>query len=125
MTLDRVEAGQSAELEVEVSHDLTTNRTGRPGDEVLSTPSLLKLMERCCIKATDHLLPEGHTTVGYAVDKMRHIAPTALGASVRVKAVVEDVSGNRLTYAVEAFQGDQQIGAASHKRAVISISPGE
>ena len=123
MTFDRLEQGQSAETEVEVSQDLTTNRTGRPGDEVLSTPELLRLMERCCIKATDHLLPEGYTTVGYAVDKMRHIAPTKVGSLVTVKAVLEGVDGNRLSYSLEAFEGQKQIGTASHKRAIIPIDP--
>ena len=119
MNLDKVTPGQRAEMVVEVTEDLTTNRTGKEGDEVLSTPSLLKLMERCCIQATDHLLPEGHTTVGYAVDKMRHIAPTSMGSTVTIRTVLDDVDRNRLTYTLEAFEGDRQIGSAVHKRAVI------
>ena len=122
MNLDKVKVGEITEMVVEITEDLSTNRTGKDGDWVLSTPSLLKLMEQCCIQATDHLLPEGHTTVGYAVDKMRHIAPTSMGSSVKIKSILEEVDRNRLTYTLEAFEGDKQIGSAIHKRAIISTA---
>ena len=117
--MDRFETGQSAETQTEVTEPLTINRMGRPGAEVLSTPSLLKLMEECCIEASDPYLPEGSTTVGYAVDGLRHVAPTAIGGVVTVKAVLTEVDRNRLTYRIEAHEGDTQIGVATHKRAVI------
>ena len=117
--MDKFETGQSAETQTEVTEPLTINRMGRPGAEVLSTPSLLKLMEECCIEASDPYLPDGSTTVGYAVDGMRHVAPTAIGGVVTVKAVLTEVVRNRLTYEIEAYEGDTQIGVATHKRAVI------
>ena len=120
MSLEMLKPGQSAELETEVTKELATNRMGREGAEILSTPSLLALMERCCIKASDHLLPERHTTVGYAVDGMRHLAPTPLGNTVLVRSVLTEVDRNRLTYSIEAFDGNTKIGVAIHKRAVIS-----
>ncbi len=119
MTMDNVEAGQSAELEDTVSEDQTINRTGKDGDDVLSTPSLLAMMEWASIKATDHLLPDTHTTVGYGVDKMRHLAPTKVGGKVRVVSNLTEVDGNRLTYSIEAREGDTTIGVAVHKRAVV------
>ena len=119
MTMEKFSPGQSAELEAEVTEELTINRMGRPGAEVLSTPSLLALMERCSIKASEPYLPLDHTTVGYAVDGMRHMAPTAIGQRVRVKSELTDVDRNRLTYSIEAFEGDKKIGVAIHKRAVI------
>jgi predicted thioesterase len=39
---------------------------------------------------------------------------------VRVKSVLTEVDGNRLTYSLEAFEGDKIIGVAIHKRAVIA-----
>ena len=121
MTTQAIKPGQSGQIEVEVTQDLTTNRMGKPGADVLSTPSLLLLMERACIATSDADLVDGHTTVGYAVDRMRHLAPTPLGATVTVKAVLTAVEGNRLTYDIEALEGDKQIGVANHKRAVIPI----
>ncbi len=124
MTMERFKAGQSAEMEVEVTKDLTTNRMGREGADVLSTPALLGLMENVSIKATEPYLPEGHTTVGYAVDGLRHLAPTPIGEKVLVKTELTEVDRNRLTFQIEAFEGDKKVALATHKRAVVPTDPG-
>ena len=120
MDLQRLQPGQKAETETTVTKQMTVNRMGREGADVLSTPALLMLMEETCIRASEPFLPEGSTTVGYAVDRMRHVAPTSLGATVRVRCELTGVDRNRLTYEVEAFEGETRIGFATHKRAVIS-----
>ena len=120
--MQNIAPGQEAVLEIEVTADLTTNRMGKQGADVLSTPHLLGLMENASIKATDPHLPDGYTSVGYAVDGLRHIAPTNVGQTVRVRSVLTEIDRNRLTYQIEAFEGDKQIGRAVHKRAVIPIS---
>ena len=122
MNLDKIEPGQTGTLESEVTEDLAINRMGKPGAEVLSTPSLVMLMERCAIATTDHLLPDGATTVGYAFDKMRHIAPTAIGGIVTLHGELTQVDGSKLTYSIEANKGEKQIGSTVHKRAVIPIA---
>jgi predicted thioesterase len=124
MTMEKFKAGQSAEMEVEVTKDLTTNRMGREGADVLSTPALLGLMENVSIKATEPYLPEGYTTVGYAVDGLRHLAPTPIGEKVLVKTELTEVDRNRLTFQIEAFEGDKKVALATHKRAVVPTDPG-
>ncbi len=119
MDLSALQAGQSAEQEVTVTKDLTTNRTGKEGADVLSTPALLGLMEDTSIKATDERLPKGFTTVGFAVDGLRHIAPTSIGGKVTVKAELTSIDKNKLSYSIEAFEGEKKIGFANHRRAVI------
>ena len=123
MSMEKFQPGQSLETENSVTKELTVNRMGREGADVLSTPSLLKLMEETSIKASDPYLPDGHTTVGYAVDGLRHLAPTPIGGTVRVRWELTDVDRNRLTYALEAFEGETKIGFCTHKRAVISTDP--
>ena len=120
MDLQRLKPGQTGETETTVTKSMTVNRMGREGADVLSTPALLMLMEEVSIRASEPFLPEGSTTVGYAVDGMRHVAPTAVGATVRVRCELTAVDRNRLTYEVEAFEGETRIGFATHKRAVIS-----
>ena len=123
MATEKLKVGLTAIVETVITKDLSTNRTGRPGAEVLSTPSLLKLMEQASMKATDELIPDTHTSVGYAVDEMRHLAPTAIGSKVSVKAVVTNVDKNKISYTIEAHEGDKLIGKALHKRAIISKDP--
>ena len=124
MTMEKFKAGQTAEMEVEVTKDLTTNRMGREGADVLSTPALLGLMENVSIKATEPYLPPGHTTVGYAVDGLRHLAPTPIGEKVLLKTELTEVNRNRLTFQIEAFEGDKKVALATHKRAVVPTDPG-
>ena len=38
MTTYNIKPGQKGKIEVEITEDLTVNRTGRDGAEVLSTP---------------------------------------------------------------------------------------
>ena len=123
MTMDKFKPGQKADMEVEVTKDLTTNRMGREGADVLSTPALLGLMENVSIKASEPYLPDGHTTVGYAVDGLRHLAPTPIGEKVRIITELTEVDRNRLTYSLEAFEGDKKVAVAVHKRAVIPTNP--
>ncbi len=122
MTIDRIEPGLRYDLEDTVTEEQTINRMGKPGAEVLSTPSLLALMEWASIRSTDHLLPEGRTTVGYGVDEMRHVAPTPIGGKVVVTAVLTEVDGSKLTYRVDASEGSKLIGKAIHKRAIVPIT---
>ena len=121
MTMDKFQAGQRFEQEIEVALEHTTNRMGKEGADVLSTPALLGLMEGACIRQSEPFMPPAHTTVGYAVDGLRHLAPTPVGNKVVVSVELTDIDRNRLTYAIEAHEGDKRIAVATHKRAVIPI----
>ena len=123
MSMEKFQPGQIGEIQVEVTKDMTINRMGREGADVLSTPALLGLMEHACIKAEVPYVPERYSTVGYAVDGLRHLAPTPIGHIVRVRAELTEVDRNRLTYSIEAFEGETKIGMCTHKRAVIPTAP--
>lgn len=122
MTMDKFQMGQTFEHEYEVTKNDSVNRMGKDGADVLSTPALLGLMENACILQSEPYLPEQHTTVGYAVDGLRHVAPTTMGEKVQVKVRLTEVDRNRLTYDIEVYEGpDKRIAVANHKRAVIAI----
>ena len=123
MDMNHFKLGQSTESEVEVTTAMSVNRMGRKGADVLSTPMLLEIMENICIKSSEPYLVEGYTTVGYAVDGLRHLAPTPVGQTVRVRSVITEIDRKRLTYSIEAYEGDKKIGIAVHKRAVVSTNP--
>ncbi|MBN18227.1 MAG: hypothetical protein CL758_01900 [Chloroflexi bacterium] len=112
--------GQGIDVETSVTIGMTINRTGKDGDEVLSTPQLLNLMEQACIELSDPLLKSPYTTVGYAVDGLRHIGPAKVGQKVSIKSKLINIDNNKLTYNIEAFESNQKFGFATHKRAIIS-----
>ena len=89
MNTSKLEVGQSGRIDVQITTEMTTNRTGNKGDDVLSTPAMLGLMEGACIKQTDHLLDEDTSTVGYAVDGLRHVARTDVGETVEISTYLK------------------------------------
>ena len=122
MDTSKLEVGQSGRINVEVTTEMTTNRTGNAGDDVLSTPAMLGLMEGACIKQSDHLLDKNASTVGYAVDGLRHVARTDVGETVEISTSLTEVdrAKGRLTYEIEVTLNGSTVGKAVHKRAIIS-----
>ena len=120
MGLDDVKAGDSASVDYEVTKEMTVNRSGKAGADVLSTPWLLNLMELTCIEATDGKLAPDMATVGFAVDGLRHLALTSIGETVNVSVTLTEVDGRKLSYDIKAVQGDKTIGVAQHRRAAIA-----
>ena len=88
--------------------------------EKFSTPSMIELMERASIQAVDGLLEAGQTSVGFEVN-VRHLAPADIGATITAYAELTEVDRNRLTFRVEAYDGERKIGEGSHRRAIISV----
>ena len=86
-----------------------------------STPAMIELMERAAIQAVHGLLDEGQTSVGYEVN-VRHLAPSDLGATIIAYSELMDVERNRLTFKVEAYDGDRKIGEGTHRRAIIEVN---
>ncbi len=122
MNTSKLEVGQSGHTEVQVTTEMTTNRTGNTGDDVLSTPAMLGLMEGACIKQSDHLLDKDASTVGYAVDTLRHVARTDVGETVEIStSLIEiDREKGRLTFEIQVTHNGNTVGKAVHKRAIIS-----
>lgn len=83
-----------------------------------STPSMISLMEQASLVALEGHLGQGQTSVGYEVH-VRHLAPSSIGVTILARAELTAVDRNRLTFSVEAFDGDKKIGEGTHRRAVI------
>lgn len=109
--------GHRTELVWTVDRSLCTQR----GDSyLLSTPSLVLLVERASIEAVAPFLAEGETTVGTEV-KVRHLAPTPEGATVRAEATVRERDGRRFRLDVEVFDDVDHVGVAEHERFVVVL----
>ena len=85
---------------------------------VLATPRLIALFEQAAVAALAGKLPSGMTTVGASVS-VDHIAPSAIGAIVTARAVVEAVDDEALEFVLEAKDGDRLVGVGNHTRVVV------
>ena len=118
MPATNLKPGMKAETVTTVDDSLVVKHMG--GDGVLSTPSMIMLMERTAIQAVQSQLPDGHTSVGFEVN-VKHLAATPKGKKVTVRAELTAVDGRKLTFKVEAHDDEKQVGTGTHRRAVIPI----
>ncbi|MGE3541716.1 MAG: thioesterase family protein [Candidatus Tectimicrobiota bacterium] len=122
MEVPQLQPGLTAEITTLVDDSLVVKHVG--GDGVLSTPSMIGLMERAGIQAVQALLPEGYTTVGFEVH-VKHFAATPKGKQVTVRAELQEVDGRKLRFKVEACDEEKPVGSGTHRRAIIPIQRGQ
>jgi fluoroacetyl-CoA thioesterase len=102
-----------------ITEDMCTGHTGTP---VLSTPSMIGLMEGTCLESAQEHLGETEVTVGIHVC-VSHVAGSQLGEEVTVRSKLAEIERGRfLTYEVSAAVGDRVLGEGTHKRAVLDTA---
>jgi predicted thioesterase len=118
MASEGLTPGLAAEIETVVDDKLVVRHMG--GEGVLSTPSMIGLMERAGIEAVQGHLPEGHTTVGFEVN-VKHFGATPRGGKVIVRAELLEVDGRKLRFKVEARDENKKVGEGTHRRAIVQV----
>jgi len=88
---------------------------------VLSTPTMVAMMEQAAIEAIKPFLDAGESSVGVSIE-ISHTSATPPGHRARAEAEVTKVEGRRLDFAVRAFDDVEQIGSGSHRRAVVDAA---
>ena len=86
---------------------------------VLSTPSMIRMMEETSRLLVQDKLPEGYTTVGVRVD-VRHLKAASVGCKIKVVSELLKVEGRRLVFRVEAYWRNEKIGEGVHERFIVS-----
>lgn len=113
-----VPAGASATRSLVVTKELTVGGWVDGMPFVFGTPFLVYLMEHAAAAALKPYLPEGWISVGAKVE-VEHLAATPLGMTVTATARLLSASGRAATFAVEAHDGIERIGAGTHVRGVV------
>ena len=88
---------------------------------VMSTPTMIGMMELAAIDAIRTYYDAGETSVGAGIEA-QHTAATPPGHKVRAEAEVTKCEGRRLEFTVRAFDETEEIGSGIHKRAVIDAA---
>jgi predicted thioesterase len=86
---------------------------------VLSSPSMILMMEQTAMLAVQEHLPEGWITVGTRVD-VQHLRATKKGEEIIVTAKLKLLEGKHLTFDVVAMHGEQKIGEGIHERHIVN-----
>ena len=119
MELDKViHQGMTREENFQVADEHAAIHVGSGSSPVLATPWMIAFMERVSHRLLAEHLSPGETSVGIFLN-INHLAPTPVGASVRVQTEVVEVVGNLVTFSVQAWDHVEKVGEGEHRRAVI------
>ncbi len=86
--------------------------------DVMSTPTMIGMMELAAMNALAAYLEAGEGSVGVGIE-VQHVAATPPGHRVRAEAELTKAEGRRLEFRVRAFDEAEEIGSGTHRRAVI------
>ena len=116
--LGPVPVGITNDVAVEVTSAMTP---GHVAALVISTPSLVSIIEGACRRVVLPYLPEGHDTVGTHVC-VSHEGVALVGQSVRVRCELTEVKGRHLLFAVAVDGPSGAVSLGTHRRAVVDPS---
>jgi predicted thioesterase len=117
---EEIRLGLAGEKRLAVTREMTIALLAEDLPAVLSTPSMIMLMELTATEVIRPHLPPGHISVGVEVN-IRHHAATPEGAAVHAQAKVIEVARNLVKFEVEAYDDRQLIGSGTHTRAIIEL----
>jgi fluoroacetyl-CoA thioesterase len=110
--------GMAKEDHFRIEHENTAIHVGSGASKVLATPWMIAFMERVSHRLLAERLPQGYSSVGVSLN-VRHLAPTPVGALVRVRSEIQEIKETRVLFSVYAWDEYEQIGAGDHGRVVI------
>jgi predicted thioesterase len=119
--LTPIHPGLTGSASLTVAPEHTAPRVGSGRIAVLATPVMINVIEAAALAAVEHLLPEGHQSLGIRLD-VRHFAATPVGLTVSASAEVTAVEGRTIAFRVDARDEREVIGDGTHQRVVVNVA---
>jgi predicted thioesterase len=116
-----LEPGLVGEMTLVVADGDTAVAVGSGDVAVLATPRVVALCEAATVAAVAGRLDPGQTTVGTRVE-LDHLRASRVGDHVTARATLTAVDGRRLTFTVEATDGEHTVGRGVVVRALVDRS---
>lgn len=115
---DSLQPGLELEMAYEVQADMAPPHLPV---KVLSTPSMISLIEGTCLQCAQPHLDDNETTVGTHVN-VSHTGPARLGEEVRVSVTLKEMNKRRLLFDVQVAAPQGTISSGTHERAVVDLA---
>jgi fluoroacetyl-CoA thioesterase len=110
--------GLTHEISMTVTPDRTAKHLETGSASVLSTPSMVGLVEHAAQVLAQMHLPSGQTTVGAEIF-LRHLAPTPLGMQVKARVRIDQIDGRLIVFSAEVFDEKEKVGDGRHVRVIV------
>lgn len=114
----KLEVGLKHVATVTVTDDMTPAHLRGEPLRVLSTPDMIRLIERTAIEAVQPYLAPGQATVGTRVD-VAHLAGTLVGMTVTITVELTAIDRRKLTFRVEVRDELDEAGQGTHERFIV------
>ena len=88
--------------------------------KVLSTPSMIQLIEGTCLTTAQAHLDGNETTVGIHVC-VSHSASVAAGEEIEISCELTEIDRRRLVFATTVAAGERIVSEGTHQRFVVSV----
>lgn len=112
--------GRTGSHRVVPGPESTAAAIGNTGVSVVSSPSLMGMLEEASHRAVRDLFEPGEATVGTRID-VSHLAPALPGREVLAQAHLDAIDGRRLRFSVCAYQEGRVIMRGTHERALVRL----
>ena len=113
-----IKQGLTGQASAVVCENDLASAYGNPGVDVMSSMTLMTLLEQASIAAiAPHLGPDDMTVGAHM--SMDHLAPTPEGFTVTAKAEVAEVKGRKLVFKLSAHDGADKVAEATHIRFLV------
>ena len=109
------------ESRLRVTEAHTAARVGSGKIAVLATPVMINVIEAAALAACEHLLPEGHQSLGTQLN-VSHIAATPVGMEIVARATLRAVEGRKLFFDIAVHDARDLIGEGTHERMVVNVA---
>lgn len=119
--LSSIRPGTTGSSEITVAPHHTAPHVGSGRIAVLATPVMINVIEAAALAAIEHLLPDGHQSLGIHLD-VSHVAATPVGLRVTATAEVVSVEGRTIVLRVAARDEFETIGTGTHQRVVVNVA---
>ena len=111
--------GLAATVEHVVEERDTSAAFGTSDVPLLATPRIILLAEQAIWAALENRLQPGISAVEHRVE-ISHLAPTPVGARVRVEALLEAMDGRRLVFRISISDDRGLVAAGRFTRVLVS-----
>jgi predicted thioesterase len=117
----KLEVGLRHVARVVVTDDMTPAHLRSEPLRVLSTPDMIRLIERTAIEAVQPCLEPGQATVGTRVD-VAHLAGTLVGMTATIAVELTAIDRRKLTFRVEVRDELDEAGKGTHERFIVDAA---
>lgn len=116
-----VAIGAVGESHLCVTDAHTAARVGSGKITVLATPVMINVIEAAALAACEHMLPEGHQSLGTQLN-ISHVAATPVGMDVVARATVRALDGRKILFDIAVHDARELIGEGTHERVIVNVS---